>query len=168
MLAALSRLMRRRGWATFFVTPATLLRWHRDLISRKWTYTRKRPGRPPTTNPHHPDPRRPGFGAATLRADLETVPCCQAGGILAVDFVHIDTVLLKRIYVHAARRVHLLGLTQRPTAEWTTQQARSLLMGVQAPFRFLIRDRDCKYTARFDAVFESDGTTIVKTPVQAP
>ena len=50
VLAALSRLIRRRAWDTFFVTPATLVRWHRHLIRRRWTYPHKRPGRPPTSN----------------------------------------------------------------------------------------------------------------------
>ena len=48
LLAALSRLLPRPSWSVFFVTPATLLRWHRNLIARKWTYPRKRPGRPST------------------------------------------------------------------------------------------------------------------------
>ena len=76
MLSALSRLLPRPRWATFLVTPATLLRWHRTLIARKWTYPRRRPGRPPVQaeiralvlrlaneNPswgHPQDPRRTG------------------------------------------------------------------------------------------------------------
>ncbi|CAI7973588.1 hypothetical protein FRAHR75_1090019 [Frankia sp. Hr75.2] len=47
ILAALSRLLPRACWGSFFVTPATVLRWHRDLLARKWTYPRKSPGRPP-------------------------------------------------------------------------------------------------------------------------
>jgi putative transposase len=47
VLAALSRLLPRPRWTAFFVTPATLLRWHRQLIARQWTCPRTRPGRPP-------------------------------------------------------------------------------------------------------------------------
>src|SRR5437667_3360757 len=47
VLAALSRLLPRARWSIFFVTPARLLRWHRDLIARHWTYPRARTGRPP-------------------------------------------------------------------------------------------------------------------------
>ncbi|MEV1005254.1 helix-turn-helix domain-containing protein [Nonomuraea sp. NPDC050202] len=52
-LAALSRLICRRRWAEIFpVTPATILRWHRNLVARKWTFTdRRRPGRPGTRQP---------------------------------------------------------------------------------------------------------------------
>src|SRR5947207_15529164 len=46
VLAALSRLLPRPRWTAFFVTPATLLRWHRQLIARRWTYPHRRPGRP--------------------------------------------------------------------------------------------------------------------------
>ena len=97
----------------------------------------------------------------------------QAKGILAVGFVHVETVLLKRIYMlfgseHATRQVRILGVTQHPTAAWAVQQARNLLMELQMPFRFLIRDRDSKYTATFDAVFESEGTTIIRTPKRPP
>jgi hypothetical protein len=71
----------------------------------------------------------------------------QAHGILAVDFLHIDTALLKRIYVFfgiecATRRVHLLGFSERPTGRWVTQQARSLMMDLPASCGFLLRGRD--------------------------
>jgi putative transposase len=112
-----------------------------------------------------PPPRRTGL---SWRQFLTA----QAHGILALDFLHIDTVLLKRIYVffgieHATRRVHLLGLTERPTGRWVTQQARNLMMDLPAPFSFLLRDRDAKYTTNLDAVFHAEDITIVKTPIQA-
>ena len=100
----------------------------------------------------------------------------QAAGILAVDFLHVDTVLLRRLYVlvfieHGTRRMHLGGVTANPTGEWTVQQARNLALTLGERFediRFLIRDRGSNFTASFDAVFQATGTRILRTAVQAP
>ena len=116
-----------------------------------------------------PAPRRNG---PTWRQFLHA----QAAGILAADYLHVDTVALTRLYVlvfieHGTRRMRIGGITAHPTGDWTVQQARNLALDLGdmfGDFRFLIRDRGSNFTTSFDAVFQATGTTIVRTAVQAP
>jgi putative transposase len=213
LLAALSRVLPRHRWEAFFVTPATLLRWHRELAARKWTYPRKRPGRPSTRS----EVRRlilrlaaenDGWGHRRIHGELvglgykvspatvwrilraagvDPAPLrsgqswtgflrAQASGMLAVDFFTVDTVFLQQVYVFfcieiATRKVRLLDVTGHPTGAWVTQAARNLvadLDDISCTFRSLIRDRDTKYTASFDAVLADACLRILKSPPQAP
>jgi hypothetical protein len=100
----------------------------------------------------------------------------QARGILAVDFVHVDTVLLRRIYAlivieHGTRRVHLADITANPDGAWTTQATRNVLMDLgqlTTSVKFLIRNRAGQFTGSFDAVFTVSGIRILASPPQAP
>jgi putative transposase len=210
-LSAASRLLPRISWAAFVITPATLLRWHRLLIAKRWTY-RRPSGRPPITadvrrlivrlareNPRWGYQRIVGelkglnvvVSATTVKKILRTEGLgptvrrgpswraflrTQANSIIAVDFFTVDTVWLQRLYVLfvielGSRRVHLAGCTAHPDDAWVTQQARQVSWGLverKEPVRFLIRDRDRKFTHRFDAVFEGQHVRVVRTPVQAP
>ena len=109
---------------------------------------------------------RPGGSSCTPRPP----------GSSQFDFLHVDTVLLRRLYVlifieHGTGRMHLGGVTSHPTGEWTVQQARNLALTLDEQFdaiRFLIHDRGSNFTASFDAVFEATGARILRSAVQAP
>ena len=208
-LSAVARLLPTQLRRLRLVSPRTLLRWHAHLVTRRWTYPRRTPGRPAVTqnvrdlvlrmtreNPRWGYRRIHGelvgightIAASTVwkilkGAGIDPAPrrsgptwrqflAAQAQAILAVDFAHVDTIFLRRLYVlvvieHGHRRVHLAGITAHPTGAWVTQQARNLLMdlGDRADqFRFLIRDRDSKFTAAFDAVFPSADITSSAPP----
>jgi transposase InsO family protein len=214
VLAAASRSLHRNAWASFAVSPGTLLRWHRELVRRKWTYGRGGHfGRPPIDaevqglilrmareNPRWGCVRIQGelrklgirVGSTTIRtllrrSGLGPAPRrlgptwsqflrAQAAGIIATDFFTVETVRLKTLYVLfwielSTRRVHLAGVTAHPGSAWVTQQARNLAFELQdraAPPRFLIRDRDSKFSGPFDEVFRTEGIRVIETPVRAP
>jgi transposase InsO family protein len=98
----------------------------------------------------------------------------QAASTLACDFFTVETLTLRRYYMLffielGSRRVHLAGCTTNPTGGWVTQQARNLsFSGVFEPMRFLIHDRDSKFSGAFDEVFRSEGIRVIRTPIRAP
>jgi putative transposase len=122
--------------------------------------------------------KKAGFDPAPRRCDPTWAQFlkAQASGILACDSFSVETVMLARLYCfvvveHATRRVHVLGVTANPTAGWVAQQARNLMLDLgdrAGDFRFLIRDRDSKFTALFDEVFTTEGIRVVLTAPQAP
>jgi transposase InsO family protein len=98
----------------------------------------------------------------------------QAATVLACDFFAVETISFRRYYVLffielGSRRVHLAGCTTNPTGAWVTQQARNLgFTGVLARTRFVIHDRDSKFSVAFDEVFRSEGIRVIETPIRAP
>lgn len=213
LVSALAHLVPRDRWASFLVTPETILRWHRALVRRHWTYPRRNRGRPALAqgtvelvvrlareNPRWGYLRIVGelkkLGVAVSKTSVASVlrrhrlpPAprrsgptwsdflrVQAKGILATDFFTVDTVTLRRFYVLFVieierRRVHLLGATANPNGPWVTQVARNSASDLEdagRDFRFLIRDRDTKFTASFDAVLASIGIETIRTPVASP
>ena len=121
---------------------------------------------------HHgldPAPRR---SSGTWHAFLRQ----QAAGIAACDFFTVDTLWLQRLYVLFfieldTRRVHLAGVTANPDGGWVTQQGRNLLLVLGERgrrLRYLLRDRDAKFSRAFDDVVRDEGAEILVTPVRAP
>src|SRR5713226_4024247 len=205
LLAALARLLPPRRRHGLVVTPQTLLRWHRELVRRKWAQPRRGRGRPPVDdrvrqlvlrlareNPRWGYPRIAGellklglrVSPSTVRrlllgADLRPAPRRagpswrdflrqQAASMLACDFFTVETISLRRFYVLffielGSRRVRLAGCTTNPSGAWVTQQARNLsFTGVFERTRFLIHDRDSKFSYAFDEVFRSEGIKVIQ------
>ncbi len=209
------RTIRQLGDVIRIVRQETVIRWHRELVKRKWTHPpKKRVGRPKLNQDTENlivrlakenlrwgyyriegELKKLGFVASltTVRNVLDRngiLPAPVRYGsigwkkmmshykdqLLACDFFTIETIFLKTVYILifielGTRRVHLAGITSHPDGQWVAQQARQLIWKfeeTETNFRCLIRDNDSKYTASFDTVFESQGTRIVPTPLQAP
>ncbi len=211
LLTAASRLLPRERWSVFLVSPQTLLRWHRELVRKKWSYRRRSAGRPPI------DPevrelvlrlarenRRWGclriqgelrklgirVGATTIRSILRRSGLgpaprrsgpswseflhAQAHGMVACDFFTVETAWLRTLYVLffvelGSRRVHLAGVTANPDCAWISQQARNLAIEDRLEkVRFLLHDRDVKFSGPFDEIIRSEGVRVIKTPIRAP
>ncbi|MGH9089554.1 MAG: integrase core domain-containing protein, partial [Acidimicrobiales bacterium] len=193
--------------------PATLLRWHRALVAKRWTYPHGRTGRPgiaagTTALVLRLAKKNPTWGYRPIHGELATMGIvlapssvwailkrhgvepspqrsgatwaeflsARAKGLIACDFFHVDTDRLRRLYVlvfihRDTRLVQIAGVTAKPVTDWVTQQARNLSMDLAEQanaVKVLIRDRDTKFTASFDAVFTGDNCRIIKTPVRAP
>jgi putative transposase len=120
--------------------------------------------------------RRAGLGPAPHRTGPTWSEFLRAQGraALACDFVTVETVFLRTLYVLffielSTRRVHVAGTTSRPNSAWVSEQARNLsIIGGLEDKRILLRDRDAKFSGPFDEVFRTEGLTVVKTPVRAP
>ena len=205
------RALAARSLAVFLVSPQRLLRWHRELVRRKWSYQRRSPGRPPLDpavrelvvrlareNPRWGCVRIQGelrklgvlVGATTIRSVLRGSGLgpaprrggpswaeflrAQASGIVACDFFTVETVWLRTLYVlffieHGSRRVRLAGVTAHPDGVWMRQQARNLAVEERLEnIRFLLHDRDAKFSGPFDEILRGEGVRVIKTPVRAP
>lgn len=211
--------------AILLFKPDTVLRWHRDLVRRKWTFPRV--GRAQVVpelrelivrlaieNPRWGYCRIEGellkLGYTVSWSSVRNVLKCRhippspqhrkqgttwrvflghyASQIIACDFFTLETIRLQTLYVLffielGTRRVHLAGCTSHPTSAWVTQQARNTAWDIrdirdirdvhklenrEAPIRFLIHDRDAKFTSSFNTVLEAEGIETVLTPYRSP
>jgi putative transposase len=207
VIAAVAGLVPRERWKGFIVTPATILRWHRELVRRKWTFRHRKCGRPPI------DPvlvrliarmarENPRWGVIRIKGELQglgyrvgattirTILCragvppaprregpswsqflrAQARGILACDRGDAFSCGLRAV-LHRARDE--AGADRRGDGQpgWTVGDpagAQPRDDGELDAVGFLIRDRDAKFTARFDEVFRTEGARVIVTPIRAP
>jgi transposase len=205
----------RRYGLRLLVTPDTIVRWHRDIVRRRWAARsmRGKTGRPATgrnikalvlrlarENPEWGYRRIHGelaglgvkVAASTVWQVLKTSGIdpaprrtgptwsqflsSQAEAILACDFFSADLLDGTQAYVltvieHATRRIRIRGVTLHPTGQWTSQQARNLLMdlgGQTHRVKFMIRDRGSNFTAAFDAVLADAGIRTILCNVRTP
>jgi putative transposase len=117
-------------------------------------------------------------GAGRARHLLADIPQSSGARAAGLRFFHVDTILLRRLYVlfviEVATQyvhVHVLGVTAHPEGARAAQQARNLVMDLRdgdRSFRFLLRNRDAKFTAAFNEIFTSEGLEIVKIPPRTP
>jgi putative transposase len=205
----------RRGGLRLIVTPQTVLRWHREIVRRRWAAKsrHKHPGRPRvhrtiTTSVLRLAKENPGWGYRRIHGELagigiQVAPSTvweiltkaglppaprragptwaqflhsQAQAILATDFFTVDLLDGTSAYVlavieHASRRIRILGVTAHPDNAWVTQMGRNLMMDLDGHLhavKFLLRDRDTKFTAAWDAVFADSDIRILRSPIRAP
>jgi len=195
----------------FLVSPQTLLRWHRELVRRKWSYRHRSLGRPPL-DPAARDlvlrfaRENPGWGCVRIQGELRKLGVrvgattirsvlrraglgpaprrggpswteflrAQAHGITACDFFTVETVWLRTLYVlffieHGSRRVRVARVTANPDGVWMRQQACNLAIEERLEnVRFLIHDRDAKFSGPLDEILRGEGVRVIKTPVRAP
>jgi len=206
---------RRRGGLRLIVTPETVLRWHRDIVARRWAdkCRHKHPGRPRahrtiTVSVLRLAKENPCWGYRRIQGELaglgiQVAPStvweiltkagippaprrvgptwaqflrAQAQAIVATDFFTVDLLDGTSTYVlavieHATRRIRILGVTAHPNDAWVTQMARNLMMDLDEhveSIKFLLRDRDTKFTTAFDTIFTSTRIRIMRSPIRAP
>lgn len=198
--------------------PDTVLKWHRELVRRKWAYRKTQTVGRPRIAPEFEElivrlaKENPRWGYSKIQGELiklgytigrstvqdvlkrNHIPPTDgrskrgsrsdwraflghyASQMLACDFFTVETIHLQTLYILffielGTRRVHLAGCTAHPTSAWVTQQARNLAWDIrdrELPVRFLIHDRDTKFTSTFDAVFASEWVERVLTPYRSP
>ena len=174
LLAAASGLLERDRWGSFPVSPQTLLRWHRELVRRRWTYRgRRRAGRPRTGGATAALVLRlakenPRWGYRRIQGELRKLG-------VAISATAIRSLLKRHGVTPAPRREgpswkeFLAGVSAHPRSAWVTQQARNLAVeGHLGEIRFLIRDRDAKFSGPFDEVFCTEGVRVMRTPIRSP
>jgi putative transposase len=177
LLATLSRALPRPAWTAFSVRPETLLRWHRQLVARRWTYPQTKPGRPPVERPRRELILRlarenPHWGYQRIAGELRRVG-------LAASPTTVRKVLAAVGIPPAPERTRQSWpsfLRQQAASvlacnAWVTQQARNFAMQLsdhEPRFRLLIHDRDTKFSRAFDDVFRCERIDVIRTPEQAP